>query len=489
MERPGMSQPNIIVILSDDQGPWAMGCAGNADIRTPNLDRLAAGGTRLDRFFCVSPVCSPARASLLTGQIPSQHGVHDWIRAGNVASEGRDPIRYLDGKPGYTQVLAANGYTCALSGKWHLGDSRVPQHGFSHWYAHQRGGGPYYGAPMIRDGELVEEPGYLTDAITDDALGFLDSRQGDDAPFYLSVHYTAPHSPWIDLHPQEDVDRYAGCAFDSIPRDAVHPWSLPGWAPEPESERWRAQLTGYFAAVTAMDRNIGRILDRVDAMGLRERTLIVFMGDNGFSTGHHGIWGKGNATFPLNMYDNSVLVPAMFNWPGMIPESVVRHEMVSGYDFCHTLLELVGLSMPNTAQLPGRSFTSLLGVGKGAGHDRDHVVVFDEYGPVRMIRTESWKYVHRYPYGPHELYDLENDPQEWTNRIDDAACGAILEQLRGQLAGWFQEFVDPLVDGAREPVTGTGQRDVAGPANGGRVAFEQGQRLEKEAELRANGAS
>src|SRR5690606_30546131 len=129
---------NIIVILSDDQGPWALGCAGNHEIRTPTLDRLAGEGTRFDRFFCASPVCSPARASLLTGQIPSQHGVHDWLAAGNMPADPRGPIRYLDGKPAYTDVLVANGYSCGLSGKWHLGDSLAPQHGFSHWYAHQR---------------------------------------------------------------------------------------------------------------------------------------------------------------------------------------------------------------------------------------------------------------------------------------------------------------------------------------------------------------
>lgn len=196
------SPPNIIVILSDDQGPWAMGCAGNDEIRTPHLDRLASTGTRFEQFYCVSPVCSPARASLLTGQIPSQHRVHDWISGGSVPSDGRDPIQYLVGKPSYTQVLAENGYTCGISGKWHLGDSLIPQHGFSHWYVHQRGGGPYYDAPMVRDGELINEPGY----ITDDAIRFLDTQKDAEAPFYLSVHYTAPHSPWIDSHPQEIVD-------------------------------------------------------------------------------------------------------------------------------------------------------------------------------------------------------------------------------------------------------------------------------------------
>ena len=476
---------NIIVILSDDQGPWALGCAGNHEIRTPTLDRLAGEGTRFDRFFCASPVCSPARASLLTGQIPSQHGVHDWLAAGNMPADPRGPIRYLDGKPAYTDVLAANGYTCGLSGKWHLGDSLAPQHGFSHWYAHQRGGGPYYNAPMIRDGAPYEEPAYVTDAITDDAIGFIESQADAGGPFYLSVNYTAPHSPWIDNHPREIVDSYADCPFDTIPRDPIHPWSVPGLAPEPESDRWREQLKGYFAAVTAMDANIGRIIDLLDRRGLRDDTLVVFLGDNGFSTGHHGLWGKGNSSFPLNMYDNSVLVPAIFNQPGRIASGVLRSEMVSAIDFPHTLLAMLELEMPNAADLPGQSFAHLLSEDPHArGTARDEIVVFDEYGPVRMIRTEAWKYVHRYPYGPHELYDLVNDPGERENLVEAAEQQDRVEEMRGRLEQWYHRWVDPAIDGAREAVTGTGQVDRAGLGGEGRLAYLQGQRLESEAAQR-----
>ena len=241
--------------------------------------------------------------------------MHDWIAEGSIKTDDQDPIQYVAGTVSYTQVLAENGYTCGLSGKWHLGDSVTPQHGFSHWYVHQVGGGPYYNAPMIRDGEMINEPGYVTDTITDDALQFVEAQASEAGPFYLGVHYTAPHSPWIDSHPQDLVASYADCPFDSIPRDAIHPWALPGWAPEPESERWREQLKGYFAAVTAMDANIGRIIDR-EALGIRENTVIWYMGDNGFNCGHHGLWGKGNASFPLNMYEESVKVPVIASHPG-----------------------------------------------------------------------------------------------------------------------------------------------------------------------------
>lgn len=458
-----IERPNIVFILTDDQGPWALGCAGNADIHTPHLDRLAAEGVRFANFFCTSPVCSPARASLLTGRIPSQHGVHDWIRGGNV---GERPIEYLQGQTAYTELLADNGYVCGLSGKWHLGDSIRPQKGFTHWYVHQTGGSPYYDAPMIRDGELVNEPEYLTNVITDDALRFLD-RQDGSRPFYLSVHYTAPHSPWIDNHPQSYLDMYEDCEFATCPQEPKHPWSIrtAPWSDDP-----RENLKGYFAAVTAMDHNVGRIVAKLEQLGLRERTLVCFMSDNGFNCGHHGIWGKGNGTFPQNMYDTSVKVPAIFSQPGRIPQGRVCEGLVSGYDFMPTLLDYVGIGHAEAERLPGASFVPLLlGVAEQC---RDDVVIYDEYGPVRMIRTQEWKYVHRFPYGPHELYDLVNDPGERANLVDSPEAQEQRAAMKAKLDEWFVRYADPARDGVREAVTGFGQVELAGPAGQGRRTYE-----------------
>ena len=133
-------RPNILYIVSDDQGAWALGCAGNNEIRTPVLDRLAAAGVRFENFFCTSPVCSPARASILTGDIPSRHGVQDWIRAGSM---GESRIDYLAGQRLLTDVFADSGYRCGLIGKWHLGASEAPRPNYVKWYAHQAGMGPY----------------------------------------------------------------------------------------------------------------------------------------------------------------------------------------------------------------------------------------------------------------------------------------------------------------------------------------------------------
>lgn len=469
--KPSTSKrPNILFILSDDQGPWAMGCAGNGEIRTPNLDRLAAQGIRFENFFCTSPVCSPSRASLLTGRIPSQHGVHDWIREGNM---GGNAIEYLAGQPAYTEILAQNGYVCGLSGKWHLGDSMQPQKGFSHWYVHERGGGPYYNAPMIRNGHPTTEPGYITDLITDDALTFIDRHANQEEPFCLHVHYTAPHSPWIDNHPPEIVESYRDCDFKTCPHEESHPWMS---ALREAQESPGDSLRGYFAAVTAMDFNIGRLLDKLEALQITQDTIVFFTSDNGFNCGHHGFWGKGNGTFPLNMYDTSVKVPAIISQPGAISQGQVCDALLSGYDWMPTILELADLGYTSLSPLPGKSFAHLLkndadtGVANDEG-DADHVVVYDEYGPTRMIRNRQWKYIHRYPHGPHELYDLVEDPGERINLVDDAGYGEVVSQMKGQMDAWFVRYVDPRSDGVREAVTGKGQLNKAGPAGLGAPAF------------------
>jgi arylsulfatase A-like enzyme len=228
----------------------------------------------------------------------------------------------------------------------------------------------------------------------------------------------------------------------------------------------REDLIGYFAAVTAMDGNIGRIMDTVDALGIREDTLICYVGDNGFNCGHHGIWGKGNGTIPNNMYDTSIKVPAIFSHPGKIPQGRVSSALTSGYDVFPTLLDYVGIEHPR-AGMPGASFAGELEGTVEAG--REHIVVFDEYGPVRMIRTKEWKYIHRYPDGPHELYDLVDDPKEVRNIYGQH--DEISKRLKVELERWFQTYADPEMDGVNQPVKGRGQIRMVGSKSGGRPSF------------------
>ena len=482
-------RPNLLFILTDDQGAWAMRCAGNTDLHTPHLDRLAAQGTRFENFFCASPVCSPARASILTGRIPSQHGVHDWIRSGSLdkkalgehadhpyfASEDL-PIRYLEGLLTYPDLLAQKGYTCALSGKWHLGDSLHPQHGFSHWYTIGRGGCLYNQADVIEGGQLHFESRYITDLITERALGYLDEFSGREEPFYISVHYTAPHDPWDeDQHPKEYIDLYRDCAFTATPDEPLHPNRIPT-APGGTGEERKRLLRGYYAAISAMDAGVGRLLDRLEALGLAENTLVIFTADNGMNMGHHGIWGKGNGTFPFNLFDTAVKVPFIARWPGHIRAGRVTGSMCSHYDIIQTLNELLDLGADLPADLPGRSFADVLVNGAEADN---HVVILDEYGNSRMIRNREWKYIHRYPYGPHELYCLANDPGERENLAGRPEYANVQAQLLKKLQHWYHTYADPAVDGTREAVSGFGQMRRPGIYSEGRPVYADSPKYQK----------
>ena len=437
---------NIVFVLTDDQGVWAAGCYDNPEIRTPNIDRLAATGVRFENFFITIPVCSASRACFMTGRIPSQHGVHDFLTG--KADMGSDAKSFMEDEVCYTDVLADHGWTCGLSGKWHLGHSILPQHGFDHWFAHPHGAGQYNDQEMIRNGVTDVAEGYVTTAITEDALTFIDGHAGDDDPFYLSVNYTAPHSPWTG-HPQDIVDSYGDCPFETCPQEEPHPWAIiPRNTDLNRADATtlglsnnlgnRESLKGYFASVTAMDLEVGRILDKLEGLGLRDRTLVIFASDNGYSCGHHGFWGKGNGTNPVNMYENSIKVPFVASHPGVIPEGVVQSAMVASYDFMPTLLDYVNLPLPDT-QLPGSSFQSALKDENSPG--RESIIVYDEYGYCRMIRTNKWKYVHRYPEGPNELWDLVDDPDERQNLIDDPIHHDLIIELREQMESWFEKYV------------------------------------------------
>lgn len=469
------SRPNIIFILSDDHGAWATGCYGNNEVVTPNLDRLAQEGIRFSNFFCTSPVCSPARASLLTGRIPSQHGVQDWIRDGNC---GGDAKTYLEGLDAYTDWLSENGYTCGISGKWHLGNSKLPQKSFSHWYVHQKGGGDYYRAPMIREGKEVIEKGHITELITDDGIEFMNNHLDDDSPFYLSLHYTAPHFPWIDQHPRRFLWLYDQCEFNTCPTDEPHPWrlfcKLDDSEPPDIYDHAVEYLKWYYTAITTMDWNIGRVIDYIESKNLRESTLIVYISDNGLCCGHHGIWGKGNGTYPQNMYEESVKVPAIFSQPGRIPQHVVSDALLNGYDMMPTLLSYCNIEYEDSRK-PGRDFSKVLLGDKDAEKEFTNVTIYDEYGSVRMIRTQKWKYVHRYPEGPHELFDMVEDPKETHNLIEDRSKQAIITKLRKTMEDWFEQYAIEEIDARKMNNTGKGQITFVGSKGGSGPYFYEGE--------------
>ncbi len=254
-----------------------MGCAGNAEVRSPNLDRLAREGIRFDNFLCTSPVCSPARASILTGRIPSQHGVHDALMWQSDTSKGgldrevpADRVQFLLGMPTYAELLRDRGYDTCLSGKWHLGDGLEPRCGFDTWNPMPYGGTNYFNVPVVANGHLDKHETYATELFTDNALNFLKAQVSEERPFCLAVHYTAPHKPWgREHHPQALWDAYYDrCPFDSVPGpDEPLPVGFNAGAVDAETRK--QNLAGYFAAIEGMDRNVGRLLDWLEEQDLR----------------------------------------------------------------------------------------------------------------------------------------------------------------------------------------------------------------------------
>ncbi|MEG0294811.1 sulfatase-like hydrolase/transferase [Enterococcus sp.] len=499
-----MGKPNILFILSDDQGSYTLGSYGNEEAITPNLDSLANEGMQFENFYCTSPVCSPARASILTGKMPSQHGIYDWLGGGSVNKEEykdlpinhkrslpylmnkpenpeeisenetipfsetesyqffmpyeKGPIQFMDEHLTYTEILKQNGYTCGLSGKWHLGDSKTAQKGFDYWEVIARGGTNYMLPEYIRDGKIVLEEEYVTDIITNDAIKFIE-QQSAEQPFYLSVHYTAPHDPWDQQDQPEDIwNLYNNCEFNQIPQEIKHKdqvkWSF---FPKDKAERDYA-LQGYFTTLTAMDQSIGKLVESLKKQDLWENTVLFFMADNGFNLGHHGIWGKGNGTLPLNLFETSVKVPCIVVGPG-VEKGQISKTLVSQYDVFPTILELAQCDTKNLvdylATLPGSSMVPLLSNDKEK--IREKVVIFDEYGPARMIRQDDFKLIYRYPYGPHELYDLKNDPTEVSNLYYLPQYLDIRNKLNKELFDWFDEFGTGKYDASRLPINGSGQ--------------------------------
>ena len=184
--------------------------------------------------------------------------------------------------------------------------------------------------------------------------------------------------------------------------------------------------------------------------------------------GHHGVWGKGNATFPLNLYDTSVKVPFLVRWPGHTEPGRVIRGLYSQYDFFPSLLSMAGISVQAEGRMPGRSFTPVL---EGAEQEAGPVVVYDEYGPNRMIRSKEWKFIRRYPYGEDELYHLTEDAEETVNLAEDEAYRLVREEMNDSLNHWFYRYADPAMDGAREGVTGHGQLRRPGIYSEGKEAF------------------
>ncbi len=440
-----MAPPNILLFLTDDHGAWATGCYGNREVRSPVLDRLSREGVRFQNAFTPSPVCSPARACLLTGRTPSQVGIHDWIEE-RLPEYGQPD--WLADEITLPELLSGAGYYCGLSGKWHLGRSHETPRGFDWcfglpgWQGTHRGEYAYH-----LNGARLTLTGNKTALITDHALRFLDAAP-PASPFFLNVAYISTHSPYSGQEPELEA-LYDDATFCDIPPYVPHPWHKNEGAPPGEmaAEECRKRYRSYYAAVTDIDRSVGRILAHLEQQGRLDQTLVVYTSDHGCALGHHGFWGKGNSTRPLNMYETSLRVPLLMRWPVALPRDQSVPQYVDHYDTFQALAEWSGIrqALDSARRYPGRSLVPLTRAGNAPWNDTR----YGEYGDLRMIRTPRWKLVRRYPDGPDDLFDLQQDPGETTNLATHPAHSDRRAALLAELEGFYAVHARPERSGLR----------------------------------------
>lgn len=438
-------RPNVVLIFTDDQRWDAMGGMGHPFLRTPNLDRLAREGARFANAFCTTSLCSPSRASMLSGLYAHAH---------RVLNNFTD---FPAGLMSYPKRLRESGYETGYIGKWHMGEDRdEPRPGFDHWMSHL-GQGNYFDTTFNIDGRRQKVPGYITRRITERAVDWI--RKPREKPFCLIVGHKAPHGPFVP------EPKYA-TAFDdvAIRRPATSTDTgegKPGWVRQRVSTFHGLEgpifkacgfagyddfVRAYYASILSVDDSVGEIYAALRESGALDRTLFIFTTDNGYLLGEHGAVDK------RAMWEESIRVPMLVRYPPRIPAGRVVDEMVLHIDLAPSILDVCGAKP--LQNIHGRSWAGLLS-GKGGPWRTSFLYEYDyekefPYTPnVRGLRTKEWKYI-RYPHGDGgpdrwkaELYNLKDDPLETRNRIDDPSAAATLKDLQREHERLRLETGDP----------------------------------------------
>ena len=446
---------NIIFILADDHRYDAMGFMNKIKgLQTPGMDRLAKEGVHIKNAFVSTALCSPSRASILTGQYAHTHTVVD-----NEAALPSNLVFF----PSYLQK---SGYQTAFVGKWHMGNTDdQPQPGFDHWISFQ-GQGVYYNPTFNVDGKRIKqaEGSYITDLLTDYALEWL-NKTNKSKPFFLYLSHKGVHAEFYPAkrHEGKYTDVPVVCppsmyltATDSSktygiptpPGSQVNTRDLPNWV-RAQRYSWHGVdymyhgtikfddfYRRYLETLQAVDESIERINNWVVSHGLKDNTMIVYMGDNGFSFGEHGLIDKRHA------YEESMRVPLLVWAPGMVKPNSVMEQIIMNVDLAPTFLDLAGIAKPK--QMQGFSFAEILG-GKSVTWQRDKVfyeyyweAAFPQTPTTFAIRTERYKYIYYNGiWDINELYDLQADPYEMNNLIRDPAYQQTGMKLRTELFNWL----------------------------------------------------
>ncbi len=457
--------PNILFIYTDDQAPWGLGASGYQQAHTPHLDRLAAEGARLTSAFVTTPVCSPARASLMTSRYASEYGISDFIP--HPKHRLYDPQHQVGLDPKsvtFAEVLQQARYRTGLIGKWHLGDWTVSghrkyhptNHGFDHFMG-LTGGGTTPDNPLLEEhGKVRRFEGLTTDILTDHAISFI--KRNSSQPFLLCLHYRAPHGRWLPVA-DEDWAPYA-----DLDPELPHPDY-----PDLNVNLLKRKTREYLASISGVDRNVGRLMGALDELDLDENTVVIFTSDHGYNMGHNGIHHKGNGVWATNklppatpniaskyrpnLYDNSLKVPAIVRWPGAIKPGTVITDSTISLDWYPTVVEIAGAKLPKDHLVRGRSLVPLLRGQTPADWDQD---IYAEYSMInycrafmRTYRTPRWKLVRDFLNpGRDELYDFQADPEERVNLIHDdrAEVRRAIEKLDRKIHEKLKQIGDPLLE-------------------------------------------
>lgn len=442
------NSPNIVLILMDDLGWRDLGCFGSSFYETPNIDRLAAHGTSFTQSYAAAPVCSPTRASLMSGKYPARVGVTNWIGGHTVGLLADVP--YFQGLPqneySLARALQAGGYRTFHVGKWHLGSrlSAPERHGFDVNIGGAAIGSPPsyfspYGIPTLTDGPPGE---YLTDRLTDEAVRLIEA--GDSRPFFLNLWHYAVHVP---LQAPEDLIKKYSKKVEALgldPDAVVVGEPMPTWHKHDQRvERRTVQSHPIYAAmVEAMDHSVGRVVEALERTGKLDNTLIIFTSDNG---GLATAEGSPTCNSPLDegkgwMADGGIRVPTIVHWPGTIPADTVSDLVMTTPDFYPTLLAAAGLDPIPEQHVDGENLWPLWQGNAGSrGPIFWHYPHYSNQGgrPGAAVRAEQWKLIRYFEDGHQELYDLDSDISETKDRIDIEP--EVAERLTELLTCWLQD--------------------------------------------------
>ncbi|HML48203.1 MAG TPA: sulfatase [Clostridia bacterium] len=445
-----MTKPNIVFILIDDMGWRDLSCCGSDFYETPNIDRLAREGMRFERAYAACPVCSPTRASLLTGKYPARVGVTDWIGAHTAGKLIDAP--YADHLPlsecSLAEALRQGGYRTWHVGKWHLGEAPYApeKQGFDiniggcHWGAPWHGYFSPYQHPNLPDGPEGE---YLTDRITSEAVTLIEGS--DDKPFFLNLWHYAVHTP-IQA-PADLIAKYAAKAkrLGLVPEDALQTGEAFPCAHKKHLRVTRRVVQSdpaYAAMVENLDTNVGRILEALERCGKLDNTLILFSSDNGgLSTAE----GSPTCNLPLSegkgwMYEGGVREPLLARWHGRVAPGTISAVQVTSPDLYPTLLEAAGLALRPDQHVDGQSFLPAL---QGKAYARAPMFWhYPHYGnqggtPGSSVVDGDWKLIRFWEDGADELYHLPDDPSELRDLAEQEP--ERVQALRALLDAWLAD--------------------------------------------------